>query len=96
MLCDPNINIIYFRPNAFATDQKPAADQMIPDDMLPPSDDESDYEDEREILTANPNRPLMAAVGSDSDSDSDEMSEDETKDSTSREKHNTRDAIHFN
>ena len=78
---------------------------MIPDNMLPPSESDSDDDENNALLTANPNRPLMNTCN-DSESDSgddtdlslecDNCDDIPNESGASREKHVTRDATHFN
>ena len=48
---------------------------MIPDDMMPPSDSDSDFE-EGDALPANPNRPTVYFEEEDESSDEDEDEDD--------------------
>lgn len=62
--------ISFFRPSAFEDHSKTTSGGIIPDDMLPPSDD-SDNE-EMSGVVVNANRPVYV--------ESDEESEDESED----------------
>ena len=61
---------------------------MIPDDMLPPSDD-SDADNDH-LLSANPNRPLIQHDSYSEDSEEEENEKEES------EVHHTRNDVHFN
>ncbi len=59
---------IYFRPERFTDHEKNTEEEMIPNDMLPPNDSDSDYdEDGGDIMTANPNRPHITFEDDDDD-----------------------------
>ena len=61
---------MYFRPDQFADPVKTSATtEMIPSDMLPPSGDDSEEdEDSSGLLVANPNRPLIERESESEDS----------------------------
>lgn len=60
-----------FRPAEFGEIEKDKQEDMIPSDMLPPSESDSDSENEGALTISNPNRPLMHY------DESDERSSDE-------------------
>ena len=69
---------MYFRPERFQDRCEENKDVMIPDDLLPPSDDDSDS-DQLDIVV-NANRPKKIYTDSDESSDDlDETSEQPAK-----------------
>ena len=60
------------RPAEFGESEKKTEEQMIPSDMLPPSDSELDSDGEGEMAISNPNRPLIQCAESDEDSSEEE------------------------
>lgn len=67
------------RPASFGAEGKEVNDQMIPNDMLPPSDD-SDFDDDQHMMV-NPNRPLITQE------DESNTSEDESEEEACGKNH---------
>lgn len=73
-----NLFINAFRPAQFNSKLKPESSEMIPQDMLPPSDDESvpsDAEEDAPRTFCNPNRPHVQYYDDNDSEDSDENEE---------------------
>lgn len=67
--------ILFFRPSGFSDgSSNKNSNSMIPEDMLPPSDSDSDSEDNLGDKVINTNRPTVTYVESDS---SEEEGEDD-------------------
>ena len=87
---DYQVEPFTFRPVEFGEIEKDKQEEMIPSDMLPPSESDSDSENEGALTISNPNRPLMHCNESDegnSDEDDEFFEGEKESDSEQDEEH---------
>ena len=85
-----SVHFVTCRPAEFGETEESKSEGMIPSDMLPPSDSESDSDTNGDLAIANPNRPLISYDHDDDDSSEDEdesFMDDKSSDNEQDEKH---------